>query len=162
MYSKVSRKPCTLQTGAPAAQAPTRPRRQLSRHLWLHFPRCYPHLCGCSATTNLHRQIPSPLSLSSQTPFSSDSSLCPWVCFYLVSFVHQIPHISDIIQCLPFSDWLISLNMISSRPVRAVAKSKIPLLFTVEWYSLCKRTTAFLPTHLLMATWVLLNLGSYK
>ena len=64
----------------------------------------------------------------------------PWqlavVCFPLTSlslfclfirFVHWIPH--EIIWCLSFSDWLISLSIMLSRSTHAVAKGKIVFFF---------------------------------
>ena len=48
---------------------------------------------------------------------------------WLVHFVHYIPHISETIWYLSFSDWLLSLSIMLSRSIHAVANGKIPFLF---------------------------------
>ena len=50
----------------------------------------------------------------------------------LAQFVHQIPHMSEIIWYLSFSDWLISLNITFSRSIHVVAKDKIFFSFVTE------------------------------
>ena len=55
--------------------------------------------------------------------------------------------------CLPFSDWLISPIIIPSRSIHAVAKGKLSFFFTPSSNPLCKCTTAFLSTHLLIGRW---------
>ena len=47
----------------------------------------------------------------------------------LVQFVHLIPHMSEIIWYLCFSDWLTSLSIIISRSIHDVAKGKIFFFF---------------------------------
>ena len=47
----------------------------------------------------------------------------------LVQFAHWIPHISEIIWYLSFSDWLITLNIIPSSSIRAVANGKTFFFF---------------------------------
>ena len=44
-------------------------------------------------------------------------------------FIHQIPHIGETIWHLPFSDWFISLSIIISRSIHAVAKGKSSFFF---------------------------------
>ena len=50
----------------------------------------------------------------------------------LVQFVHQIPHMSEIIWYLFFSDWLLSLSIMFSRSIHAVAKGKIFSFFVAK------------------------------
>ena len=47
----------------------------------------------------------------------------------LVQIFHQIPHRSEIIWYLSFSDWLISLSIMFSRSIYIVAKDKIFVFF---------------------------------
>ena len=70
----------------------------------------------------------------------------------LVYFVHWVPHMSEIIWYLSFSDWFTSFSIIFSRSIYAVAKGKISFFW---WPSirLCKCTTTFLSTHLLTDAW---------
>ena len=51
-------------------------------------------------------------------------------------FVHSIPHVSEIIWYLSFSDWLISFSIILFRPIHAVAKGKLSFFFTAAQYSI--------------------------
>ena len=55
----------------------------------------------------------------------------------LVQFVHQIPHMSEVIWYLSFSDWLISLSIMFSRSIHTVAKGKI-FFFQLSSIPLCK------------------------
>ena len=50
----------------------------------------------------------------------------------LAYFVHSIPHMNEIMWCLSFSDWLISLSIIISRSIHSFTKGKIPLFFMTE------------------------------
>ena len=64
-----------------------------------------------------------------------------------VYFVHQIPHISEIIRYLSFTDWLISLSIIISSSIHALMKGApkkelLPFLCLCS-ISLCKCTTVF-------------------
>ena len=59
---------------------------------------------------------------------------------------------NEIIWYFPFSDWLISLSIMFSRSIHAVAKGK----HFFSWPSsipLYKRPIVVLPAHLLMDTW---------
>nr|KAF6387456.1 hypothetical protein mMyoMyo1_007952 [Myotis myotis] len=48
--------------------------------------------------------------------------LCLWI-YFVQQFILFIRfHMSEIVWCLFFSDWFISLNMILSRPLHAVSK----------------------------------------
>ena len=51
--------------------------------------------------------------------------ICESVSILLVHFVHWVPHMSEIIWYLSFSDWIISLSILFSRSIHAVAKGKI-------------------------------------
>ena len=52
----------------------------------------------------------------------------------LVQFVHQIQHVSEI-TCYLFSAWLISLSVMFSRSIHAVAKGKILQFHSYVEYS---------------------------
>ena len=81
----------------------------------------------------------SPGSPNSFPSVSCESVLCVYesVSILFLSFLlHQILHISEIIGYMSFSDWLISLSIIFSRSIHAVAKGKISFLFTAEQYSI--------------------------
>ena len=93
---------------------------------------------------------PSPLTAISLFSISMSLSLFS----LLVYFVHQIPHINEIIWGLSFSDWSISLNAILLRSVRAVTNGKITFFLWPSSISSGKWTTAFLSTHL--------HLGCFK
>ena len=72
----------------------------------------------------------------------------------LVPFVHQIPHISEIIGYLSFSDWFISLSIMFSRSIHAVIKGKFFFIFLQpSSIPLCKCPIVVLSTYLLMDTW---------
>ena len=51
------------------------------------------------------------------------------VSILLVSSVHWIPHMSEIIGYLSSSDWLISLTIVFSRSIYALVKGKISFPF---------------------------------
>ena len=59
---------------------------------------------------------------------------------------------SEIIWYSSFSDWLISLSIMFSRPIHAVAKGKISFFFTAKQYSIVWMYHSFLSAHLLMDT----------
>ena len=81
----------------------------------------------------------------------------------LVQFVHSIPHMSEIIWYLPFSDWLISLSIMFSRSIHTVTKGKIFFFFFyIRVIFHCVNAPHFLSTHLPMDTWLLPNLGDCK
>ena len=69
---------------------------------------------------SLHPPTSCSLQLSSSSP-----SMSPSTYFLLVQFVHQIPHISEIIWYFSFSDWLISLSIMFSRSIYTVTNGKI-------------------------------------
>ena len=76
--------------------------------------------------------------LSPYTPYphpqlsycSPSMNLSPF--FLLFLFVHYIPHISEIMWYLSFSDWLISLSIMFSRSIHTVAKGTIFFFFMAE------------------------------
>ena len=70
--------------------------------------------------------IPSPILPSSPALLPSDSCQSVFMSVFLFClFFHWIPHISEIIWYLSFSDWLISLSVIPSRSIHAATKGKI-------------------------------------
>ena len=64
--------------------------------------------------------VPLPLNHPPQSSLLLSTSLCLFC--LLVQFVHKIPHMSEIIWYLSFSDWLISLSIMFSRSIHAVNK----------------------------------------
>ena len=70
--------------------------------------------------------IPTPSPLVTTTLFSVSTYLVLFdlVCSFIL-FVLHIPHMSEIIWYLSFSIWLISLSIIPSRSIYAVANGKI-------------------------------------
>ena len=72
---------------------------------------------------------PPPHQLSSCSPSMSPSAFS-----LLVQFVHQIPHMSEIIQYLSFSDWIMSLSIMFSMSIQTVAKGKIFFFFMTKQY----------------------------
>ena len=81
--------------------------------------------------------IPSPFILHpNPTPFDSCQSIpCNptsvsilFVSFFFIIVVHEIPHLSEIMCYLSFSDWLVSLGIIIFRPIHAVTKVTIFLI----------------------------------
>ena len=83
--------------------------------------------------------VPPPPSLGQL----SVSIFCLFLFCSLVYFVHWIPHISEIIWWLSFSDWLISLSIIISRSIHSVTRVK-SFFFMASIIPLYKWTTAFL------------------
>ena len=49
-----------------------------------------------------------------------------------ISFVFEIPSVSEILWCLSFSAWLIPLSIISSRTIHVVANGNISFIFMTE------------------------------
>ena len=65
----------------------------------------------------------------------------------------RFPHISEIIWYSSFSDWLISLSIMSFRSTHTVTKEKNFFIFNGHGIPLCKCPIVVLSTHLLMGTW---------
>ena len=98
-------------------------------------------------------QTPFPLTIVSLLLVSMTVSILS------VYFVRQILHISEITQYLSFPDWLVSLSIILSRSIHVVTKSMISSFLWPSNTPLCKYTTTFLSTHLLMGIWALAKSG---
>ena len=49
----------------------------------------------------------------------------------------NVSHISEVVQCLVFSVWLISLSIMPSRSIYAVANSKISYLVAKQCFNVC-------------------------
>ena len=47
----------------------------------------------------------------------------------LVCFIFKIQHLSEIIEYLSFSDWLISLSTLTSKSIHVAANGKMPFIF---------------------------------
>ena len=75
---------------------------------------------------------PSPSNLPLLTAVNLFSvSMSLFLFCLLVYFVHLIPHMSEIIWHLSFSDWLISLSIMFSRPIHTATKGKKILFLTM-------------------------------
>ena len=88
----------------------------ISEHFWkldiIKF-KFSPSPSFSSPTTNI-------LSNSCQSVYSVFSCLCFYFVLWLI--IHYIPHVSKIMWYLSFSDWLISLSIVNSKPTHAVAR----------------------------------------
>ena len=72
---------------------------------------------------------PSPLPTSLFTAVSLFRDSMHLVLFFsLINFVHEVPLIGEIISYLSFTDWLISLSIMFSSSIHAVAKCRNPSL----------------------------------
>ena len=106
-----------------------------------------PHRCPCPWVLLPFCLVPPPLTSPLHRPIAVSllsMSLSP-LCL-LVQFVHQIPHMNEIIWYLSFSDWLISLSIMFFRPKHAVQITSvcgIYLIFYVILLSLLKFLTFF-------------------
>ena len=108
------------------------------RHMFLGDPSpsspCYP-------------PPPSPLVTISLF-FISMSLVIFWL---LVCIVVYVPLIGEIMWYLSFTSWLISLSILLSSSIHAVAKARSSF-FLLHSIPLCKCTTVFWSTHMLMGT----------
>ena len=105
---------------------------------WLDPSPSFPHL-SLSPLPSGHCQF---------VPYFHISGSILLIClFCLLS-----PLISEIIRYLPFAAWLISLSIILSSSIHDVAKGGSPFLLSAATIPLCKYTTVFWYTHLLLGT----------
>ena len=95
----------------------------------------------------------SPLSISSLWLLSVYSLFQSLVLFgSLVCFVDYVPLIGEITWYLFFTTWLISLSIMLSSSICAVAKCRSSSFFLLHSIPLCKCTTVYWSTHLLMCS----------
>ena len=89
-------------------------------------------------------------SWNTNSPFPSPSS--PWQPpFYFLSlciWLFKLPHISAILQCLSFCDWLISLSIMSLRFIHVEHVSEFPSFLRLNHILLHVYTTFCLSIHL--------------
>ena len=97
--------------------------------LWPPFPFFYPH----------HFPPPSPLVTVSLFLISM-SLILFWL---LVCFIDQIPLTGEIIWCLSFTTWLISLSIMLPRLFMLSRRVGAPYFFLLRSIPLCKCTTVF-------------------
>ena len=80
------------------------------------------HVCSLANPFTFFPPVPTPRPDSCQSAPCIHTSVSIFSSVYLV---HYISHITEIIRCLSFTAWVISLNIILSRSTHAVAKGKI-------------------------------------
>ena len=93
------------------------------------FPLAFPHCCLCLWVMYIYvlwlNTSPSFTQSSPHlSPVSCQSVPSMPVSILSVYFVHWIPHKSEVIWYLFFTNWLISFSTIISRPNHAVTKGK--------------------------------------
>ena len=103
----------------------------------------------CSLTNPFSFLLPSPRSFLPSYSFESVP------CFRVSGSIFFLL-LYEVIWCLYFADWLISLSIIVSSSVHAVTKGRSSF-FLLHSIPLCKCTIVFWFTHLLMATWAASN-----
>ena len=106
------------------------------------------------AITTLLSMFKSPLSCFAQSLHHLTFPLITAICSpsmslspfsLLVQFVYKIPHMNEIICYVSFSNWLISLSIMSSRSIDIVAKGKILSFFKKVLLLFNYRCMPFLP-----------------
>ena len=70
----------------------------------------------------------------------------------LFSFVDYVPVKGEIIWYLSFTAWLISLSIMLSSSIHAIARGRSSFFFLLRGILSCKCTIVFWSTHLLMDT----------
>ena len=88
----------------------------------------------------------------------SPSLFLYYVCFpslMFICFVSYIPHMSEVIWFLSFSDWLISLSIIPSSSIHVVANGKISFFFDCRVILHCIYAASSLSIHPSMDIWAL-------
>ena len=90
---------------------------------------------------------PSPPVLTPHPPFPGNH----WTIFFVHMFVY-IPHISEIMWCLFFSVWLISLNIIPSSSTHVVLNGTISSFLWLSSIPLYIHTISSLSNHQSLGT----------
>ena len=76
------------------------------------------------------------MSLISVVPTWHHTQLLPYYCLYSLCCtvpLFYVPHVSEVIQLLPFSVWLISLSKTLSRPLLVVVNGNTSSFLMAEW-----------------------------
>ena len=93
---------------------------------YLCLPPPSPHCCP---SPQVLRFCLAPFLLPCPKPPPEVSACSPSISLSLFrllgQFVHKMPQMSEVIWYLSFSDWLMSLSLMLSRSIRAVAKGEI-------------------------------------
>ena len=127
--SEVPISPLVLAHLQPAPLPPGHPHTVVSVHgLCIYVLRLIPPPCFIQHPQNL------PLISVSLFPVS----LPLFLFCSSVYFVHQIPHMSEIVWYLSFANWLISLSILFSRSIHAVMKGENSFLLTASSIILLK------------------------
>ena len=119
-----------------------------------------PHCCPCPWVIHTCSLTSSFLFFPPLCPFRFPSDHCQCVpCFYAsgsILLVRLFCWLDSTYKwdhmVFVFTDWLISLSIIVSSSIHLVTKGRSPSLFLLCIVPLCKCTTVFLSTHLLMGT----------
>ena len=97
---------------------------------------CVPHIVLEPVLHPIVCTSHSPTPILPLSPLLVTTSLFSlWVCFFIIFtglLYFLIPHISDIIQYLSFSVWLISFSIMPSKSIHVAAKGKNSSFFTDE------------------------------
>ena len=122
------------------------------------YSRSYPFwLCPCVLYIYFLRRLPlfSPIiSVPSPLWLLSVRSLLQSLVIFcsLVCFVDSVPIKGEIIWYVSFTTWLISLSLMLSSSIMLSRRVGAPSFFLLPTIPLCKCTTVFWSTHLLMGT----------
>ena len=100
-------------------------------------------------------ESPSPILPTLQPIISSNhqSVLCVYEIIFLVVF--QILHLSETIQYLSFSIWLILVSLMLSKSIYLVTNGRISFFLWLNNIPLCVYTTFHISIYLSLDTWVL-------
>ena len=116
----------------------------------VHVHGSFMHVPWLVPSPSFPPYTPSPSPLVAVSLFFVSMPLvlfCRFVCF-----VHYVPIIGEIIWYLPFPSWLISLSIILSSSSMLSWRVGVPSFFLQYSIQLCKCTTVFWSTRLLMGT----------
>ena len=119
-------------------------------HLSPLYPLLPPNHPHHHTVVHVHKSI----SFFCSIPPNSLPELSAWsLSTNLSQFIHQIPHMSEIIWYLSFSDCLISLSIMFSRSIHAGPKDKFFVFLQPSSIPSCKCAIVALCIHPLVDAW---------